>query len=161
MSPPFLSSERLALELESTETVLARIAAMPPADQAEVSPHWLARLRASPKPSPWTHGFAIVERATGTVVGSCGFKGPPDADGVVEIAYALAPEHRGRGYAREAACALTDYALGAGGARCVRAHTRTDNAASVRVLVACGFTFLGEVVDPEDGLVQQWERMGG
>jgi [ribosomal protein S5]-alanine N-acetyltransferase len=158
MPAPFLSTERLALELESTESVLARIAAMPAADQAEVSPEWLARLRASPTPTPWTHGFAIVERATGAVVGSCGFKGPPDADGMVEIAYGLAPEYRGHGYAREAACALTDYALGAGGARCVRAHTRPDNAASVRVLVACGFAFIGEVIEPEDGLVQRWER---
>jgi RimJ/RimL family protein N-acetyltransferase len=154
MSGPFLETERLALLVESTEAVLARIAAMPPADQAEVSPAWLAQLRAAPAPTPWLHGVALVERSTGAVVGSAGFKGPPDAEGVVELAY----EHQGRGYAREAARALTEYALGAGGARCVRAHTRLDNAASARVLVACGFAPVGEVVDPEDGLVQRWER---
>jgi [ribosomal protein S5]-alanine N-acetyltransferase len=153
----FLQTERLTLQLESTETVLERIAAMPPADQAEVSPDWLARLHASPTPTPWTHGFAIVERASGAVVGSCAFKTAPDAEGGVEIAYGLAPEHRGQGYAREAARALSDYALGAGGARYVRAHTRAENVASVRVLIACGFQCLGEVLDPEDGLVQRWE----
>jgi len=158
MSGPFLETERLALLVESTEAVLARIAAMPPADQAEVSPAWLAQLRAAPAPTPWLHGVALVERSTGAAVGSAGFKGPPDAEGVVELAYGLAPEHQGRGYAREAARALTEYALGAGGARCVRAHTRLDNAASARVLVACGFAPVGEVVDPEDGLVQRWER---
>jgi RimJ/RimL family protein N-acetyltransferase len=157
VSEPFLQTERLALVLESTEAVLARIAAMPPADQAEVSPEWLAQLRASPAPSPWTHGFALVERATGAVVGGCAFKGPPDADGAVEIAYGLAPAYRGRGYAREAARALSEFALGAGGARCVRAHTRPDNAASARVLEACGFAPVGEVLDPEDGLVHRWE----
>lgn len=158
MSNPFLLTERLALELESTEAVLARIAAMPPADQAEVSPEWLARLRLAPVPTPWTHGVALVERATGAVVGSAGFKGPPDAEGVVEVAYGLAPAYQGRGYAREAARALSEYALGAGGARCVRAHTRADNAASARVLAACGFTPVGEVFDPDDGLVHRWER---
>ena len=158
MSTPFLQTERLALDLESTEAVLARIAAMAPADRAEVSPAWLAQLRASPAPGPWTHGFAVVERATGAVVGNGGFKGPPDADGVVEIAYGLAPAHRGRGYAREAVRALSDYALGAGGACRVRAHTRPDNAASARVLVVCGFTCLGQVLDPEDGPVLRWER---
>jgi [ribosomal protein S5]-alanine N-acetyltransferase len=164
MNSPFLQTERLTLDLESTEAVLARIAAMPPADQAEVSPEWLARLRASPTPTPWTHGFAIAERATGTVVGSCAFKTAPDANGVVEIAYGLAPEFQGRGYAREAVRALSDYALGPVAARCVRAHTRAENAASLRVLIACGFECLGEVLDPEDGLVQRWElraRRGG
>ena len=160
MNSPLLQTERLTLQLESTEAVLARIAAMPPADQAEVSPDWLARLRASPTPTPWTHGFAIVERATGAVVGSCGFKTAPGADGDVEIAYGIAPEFQGRGYGREAARALSRYALGAGGARYVYAHTRAENLASVRVLTACGFVYLGEVLDPEDGLVQRWELRG-
>jgi RimJ/RimL family protein N-acetyltransferase len=53
---------------------------------------------------------------------------------------------------------LSVWALGAGGARCVRAHTRLDTTASGRVLAACGFAPVGEVVDPEDGLVQRWER---
>ena len=157
MDPPFLQTERLALELEPTEAVLARIAAMSPADRAEVSPEWLARLRAAPTSSPWTHGFILVERATGAGVGSCGFKGPPDADGVVEIAYGLEPAYWGRGYASEAVRVLSRYALGAGVARCVRAHTRPDNAASTRVLDACGFSCLGEVLDPEDGRVSRWE----
>jgi RimJ/RimL family protein N-acetyltransferase len=154
----FLETDRLVLVLESTEAVLARIAALPPADRAEVSPAWLAQLRAAPAPTPWTHGVALVERAAGAVVGSAGFKGPPDADGVAEVAYGLAPAYRGRGYAREAARALSEWALGAGGARGVRAHTRPDNAASARVLAACGFVLTGEVHDPEDGLVQRWER---
>lgn len=158
MDGPFLQTDRLALKLETTAAVLARIAAMSPADRAEVSPEWLAQLRAAPLPTPWTHGVALVERATGAVVGSAGFKGPPDADGVVEIAYGLAPAHRGRGYAREAAGALSEYALRVAGARCVRAHTRPDNTASARVLAACGFAPVGEVLDPEDGLVQRWER---
>lgn len=157
MDSQSLYSERLMLELESTEAVLARIAAMPAADQAEVSPEWLRQLRAAPSPSPWTHGFSLVEQATGTVVGSAGFKGPPDADGVVEIAYGILPEHQRQGFAREAARTLSAFALSQEGVRCLRAHTHADNMASARVLTACGFTCLGEVVDPEDGLVQRWE----
>lgn len=157
MNNPFLQTERLSLILESTDTVLARIAAMPAEYRAEVSPDWLARLRAAPTPSPWTHGVAIVERTTDVAVGSAGFKSPPDAAGVVEIAYAIEPEHQRRGYAREAAQALSQYALTSGGATCVRAHTLADNAASSRVLTACGFTYVGDVVDPDDGLVQRWE----
>ncbi len=151
-----IPTARLRLRLESTDEILARIEAMSPADRAEVSPQWLARMREA-QPSAWTHGFEMIESSTGVVVGSCGFKGPPDADGVVEIAYAVEPEFRRRGYAKEAAAALVAFAFTAG-ARLVRAHTRPDGDASVRVLAACGFEKIGEVIDPEDGLVWRWQR---
>lgn len=155
-TPSFVrETPRLQLVLESTEAVLARIERLSPEDRAEVSPEWLARMRDS-SPSPWTHGFAIVERSSGEMVGSCGFKGPPDDDGMVEIAYGIDTDHRGRGYAKEAAAALVELALDAG-ARLVRAHTRTENEASARVLVSCGLAPVGEVMDPEDGLVRRWE----
>lgn len=157
-TPPLvLETPRTRLVLESTEAVMARIERLPAADRAEVSPDWLARMRAS-SPSPWTHGFAIVERASGAVVGSCAFKGPPDDDSVAEIAYGIDAEHRGRGYAKEAAAALAQFAFDAG-VRVVRAHTKSENGASASVLLSCGFAPLGEVVDPEDGLVMRWELL--
>src|SRR5260221_9563056 len=51
----------------------------------DVSPAWLARLRASSDADPWSHGFAVVHRQSRSVIGSVGFKGPPDEDGMVEI----------------------------------------------------------------------------
>ena len=158
MSTLVIETARLRLELESTESIAARIDAMTPADRAEVSPDWLERMRTS-TPSPWTHGFALVERATGEIVGSCGYTGPVSADGAVELAYGVNPEHRGRGYAKEAAAALVDFALGAG-ARVVRAHTRPADGPSPRVLQSCGFRRVGEIVDPNDGLVWRWELSG-
>jgi RimJ/RimL family protein N-acetyltransferase len=150
-----LDTPRLQLVLDSTEAVLARIDAMSPADRAEVSPAWLDQMRTS-APSAWTHGFTVIERGSNATVGSCGYKGPPDAEGVVEIAYGTEPAYRGRGYAKECAAALVEYALNAG-ARVIRAHTRPENGASPRVLEACGLRLLGEVMDPEDGLVWRWE----
>src|SRR3954466_3403700 len=93
--PLVIETARLQLILDSTEAVLARIEAMSATDRAEVSAEWLARPRAS-APSAWTHGFRAMERATNTAIGSCAFKGPPDADGIVEIAYGIDPAHRGR-----------------------------------------------------------------
>lgn len=150
-----IPTPRLRLVVESTESVRARIDAMSPADRAEVSPDWLARLDSGP-PSPWTHGFAIRTQADDVVVGSCGFKGPPDAGGAVEIAYGVNSEYQGRGFAKEAATALVTYALAAG-AREVYAHTLPERNASTSVLTACGFEKVGEVVDPEDGLVWRWD----
>lgn len=151
-----IQTDRLRLVLETREEVLTRIEAMSPAQRAHVSPVWLARVRASGVTDPWTHGFRVVERASGAVVGSCGFKGPPDAHGVVEIAYGVAPDVEGRGFATEVARALVTYAF-AGGVRRVCAHTVPDNAASARVLAKCGFVQTGRVEDPEDGPVLRWE----
>ena len=97
-----------------------------------------------------------MERGAGAVVGACGYKGPPDSEGTIEIAYGVDPSHQGRGYAKEAAAALIEFALGAG-ARRILAHTQPENGASAHVLAACGFERTGDVVDPEDGLVYRWE----
>src|SRR3954471_10846199 len=145
MNASTIATHRLDLVLESTAAVLAHIDAMSPADRAEVSPEWLARVRVA-VPSPWTHGFAVLERAGGTVVGVCGFKGPPDGDGMVEVAYGIEPAFRGRGYAKETVTALVEFASQAG-ARLVRAHTKPDNGPSNGVLAGCGFVQIGEVVD--------------
>jgi RimJ/RimL family protein N-acetyltransferase len=130
--------------------------AMTPEDRAQVSAEWLAAVRASQFIDPWLHGFFIVHRDTGRTVGSSGFKGPP-ADGVVEIAYGIEPEHQGNGYATEAAEALTNFAF-AQGVRTVRAHTLPESNASTRVLVKCGFRHVGQVIDPDDGPVWRWEK---
>jgi RimJ/RimL family protein N-acetyltransferase len=129
----------------------------------EVSPEWLDRLRATVAwpANPWVYGYGVVHRETNTVVGTAGFKGPPDEDGVVEIAYGIVPSHEGRGLATEVAAALVDFASTSGVVRTVRAHTLPQPNASTRVLTKCGFTFVGEVVDPEDGLVWRWERPSG
>ena len=124
----------------------------------EVSLAWLAQLRESVAADPWVHGFAIVHREDRLVVGTVGFKGPPDEDGAVEIAYGIVPAFQRRGYATEAAEACTAFAFVDGRVRLVRAHTLPTRNASTRVLEKCGFTRTGEVEDPEDGPVWRWER---
>ena len=155
-----LHTPRLRLILQTREEVRAAIAAMSPEHQAQVSPEWLARLDASPDSDPWNRSFGVLHRDSGAVVGSCGFKGPP-ADGMVEIAYAIEPDMQGKGLATEAARALVEFAFGSGDVRLVRAHTLPEANASTRVLAKCGFTHLGEVIDPEDGRVWRFELTAG
>ncbi|HET8713679.1 MAG TPA: GNAT family N-acetyltransferase [Gemmatimonadales bacterium] len=125
--------------------------------KSQVSAQWLAGLRAS-APDPWHHGFFLAERSRGEVIGTAGFKGPPDADGMVEIAYGVVPSVEGRGYATEAAGALVRFAAAEPRVRTIRAHTLPELNASTRVLRKCGFVHTGEVVDPDDGPVWRWER---
>jgi ribosomal-protein-alanine N-acetyltransferase len=145
------------------------IAALTPADglrgfyvSGDVSPVWLEALRnavgQSGGPNPWRHGFFIIEKESGEIVGGAGFKGAPDPAGMVEIAYGVVPSREGRGYATEAARALIHFASNDTRVRTIRAHTRPEANASTRVLAKCGFAHVGPVVDPEDGPVWRWER---
>ena len=133
------------------------IEAMSEHERAQVSPEWLARMRAAQGPDPWAFAFRAVDRGSGSILGTCSFKGPP-VDGVVEIAYGTEPGHEGMGYATEMAQALVDYAAASGEVRVVRAHTLPGAGASRRVLEKCGFEYVGDTVDPEDGTVSRFDR---
>jgi ribosomal-protein-alanine N-acetyltransferase len=152
-----IHTRNLKLVPKTRDQVRADVAALSAADKAQLSPLWLTRLASSAAVDPWVHGYALVERGSDAVVGSCGFKGPP-ADGVVEIAYGVSPEQRNRGYATEAAGALVAYAFRRAEVSVVRAHTLPDASDSQRVLAKCGFERVGEVDDPEDGPVCRFEK---
>ena len=157
----YIQTEHLALVLQTPGEVRSFIEGMSPSEKAELSADWLESVHNATSADPWTHGFVVVSRAGDVVVGRCGFKGPPAADGVVEIAYGVAPDHQGKGYATEVAEALVAHAFRSGRVRVVRAHTLPEPNASTRVLIKCGFRRVGEVVDPEDGLVWRWEKRDG
>ena len=152
-----LQTLRLELAARTPAEMRAAIDRMSPAEKAQLSPDWLALFDAVSAPDPWVLGFVVRDRGTGAVVGQGGFKGPPRA-GAVEIAYGTNPEHRGNGYATETAAALVDYAFTSPAVRIVIAHTLPDSTASQRVLKKCGFTHVGEEIDPEDGLVWRFEK---
>jgi ribosomal-protein-alanine N-acetyltransferase len=124
----------------------------------EVSSLFLARQLAVPGPDIWLHGFGIVLVDDQIVIGLCGYKGPPDKDGAVEIAYGVAPSYQGKGYATQAALELVSRAFSSSQVRLVRAHTLPAHNSSTRVLSKCGFAWRGQVIDPEDGPVWRWER---
>lgn len=124
----------------------------------EVSPEWLAALEGATEADPWRFGFFMIEQATGHAIGSCGFTGPPDDNGSVEIAYGVAHERNNLGLATEAAAALVEFAHADPRVTSVCAHTLPETNPSTRVLTKCGFTFAGEETVPHDGLVWRWER---
>ena len=89
----------------------------------------------------------------------CGFPGPPDTNGLAEIAYGIAPSYQGKGYATEAAMALVDFAKRDPRVKTVCAHTLPEPNASTRILEKCGFKKIGDAVDPENNMpIWRWER---
>jgi ribosomal-protein-alanine N-acetyltransferase len=123
----------------------------------EVSADFLERLNESAAADPWKDGFAVIHITDNIVIGLCSFTGPPGADGMVEIAYGIAPGYQNRGHATDAAQGLINYALASGQVRTIRAHTLPQRNASTRVLTKCGLRLIGEVTHPEDGVVWRWE----
>jgi RimJ/RimL family protein N-acetyltransferase len=107
-------------------------------------------------PAEWG-SFLAVDAGSRAVVGTCGYKGGPDADASVEIAYFTFPSFERRGWATAMAGALVERAARQGAAR-AHAHTLPEPNASTRVLQRAGFAFEGEVDDPEDGRVWRWGR---
>lgn len=128
-----------------------------PGDALVIFPMLVAQLRSAPETVPWNS--TLIERATRTAIGQMGFKGLPDLSGTVELGYGVNPSAWGRGFATEAARALTEWALAQPDVRRVTAECLDTNAGSVRVLEKAGFTRTGERYDEEEGgRLILWER---
>lgn len=93
-----------------------------------------------------THGIVclgIFDKATGAILGSVG-AGEHDDLHEPEIFYALLPKARGKGYAKEAARAVTEWALQRFDLPYIIATTAVDNIASQKVLEHCGYELVDE-----------------
>ncbi len=83
-----------------------------------------------------------------TLIGTCGYKGIPSADGTVEIGYSVLPEYQRKGYATEAAKALVGRAFEHSELSRVIAETYPELTASIRVLEKNGFVLTGNGSEP-------------
>jgi RimJ/RimL family protein N-acetyltransferase len=127
-----------------------------------VEENWLWEIRLDdinrdPRAADWI-AAAVIAEPEGVIVGHGGFHGPPDADGVVEVAYTVAPEHRLRGYARAILAALLARADADPAVTAVRASIRPDNVGSKKVIAGSGFRKVGEQWDAQDGLEDVYLR---
>ena len=123
-----------------------------------VNPEWIEMLQAAEKSDPWTIGFLVIHREHQQVIGTAGFKGPPDQDGTVEIGYGIVSDFENQGHATDAAGLLTKFASNHPEVKRIRAHTLPEWNASTRVLEKNEFQKVDEIEDPEDGMVWRWER---
>ena len=134
--PAIVTTERLLLrELTSADEPFVASMTDSVADAAD----WMRRSFARYARDGFSLWLAI-ERATGEPVGQIGLLAQT-IDGVVEpeVSYHLIARHRGRGFAREGALAVRDWAW-ARGYDHVIALIREDNVASQAVARALGMT---------------------
>jgi [ribosomal protein S5]-alanine N-acetyltransferase len=120
-----------------------------PDDLAGFLPIQLQRMEAEPERRDWMARFMVTH--DGELVGHCGFHGPPNTIGRAEIGYTVFEANRGRGYAKEAAQALVEWAFEQGERR-VYATVSPGNLPSLAVIRRLGFIEVGSQVDEVDGL---------
>lgn len=110
----------------------------------------LDRLAEGPEQAGWWLFFVVLKGEGGkrTLIGSGGYKGPPSADGTVEVGYGIVSDHRRRGYASEVTRGLLTRAFGVPAVERAIAETLPELTPSIGVLTKCGFRLLGEGSEP-------------
>ncbi|MCE6992310.1 GNAT family N-acetyltransferase [Dyadobacter sp. CY323] len=101
--------------------------------------------------------YLIIYVPDNILIGSCGYKGEPDSNGMVEIGYEIVPSHREKGLGFETAKGLVDHAFSHAAVRKVLAHTLAEENASARILEKVGFAQTEDVRDPDEGPLWRWE----
>ena len=89
-----------------------------------------------------THGYApwaVIERASGRLVGHCGLRWMDSLD-IADTIWTMHPDTQGKGYAREAARAALDWGFSAAGLPRIGALIRPDNVRSQAVARGMGMT---------------------
>lgn len=110
----------------------------------------LERLEEAPPAGDWWLQFIVLRDTPEgrTVIGTAGYKGPPDPEGTVEVGYGIVRDRQRRGYASETVRGLLANAFVRAAVRRVIAETYPELAGSIGVLRKCGFRHVGEGSEP-------------
>ena len=127
----------------------------------------ISQLEADPALQPWLMR-AMIDRETRTMIGDIGFHSPPGPEYLqpyspraVEFGFGVFPAYQRRGYAREAAKAMMQWATENHGVTEFIVSISPDNVASQALAAQLGFVRIGSHVDAVDGLEDRLElRLG-
>jgi RimJ/RimL family protein N-acetyltransferase len=113
-------------------------------------PFRIPLVEADPQAAPFLLRLA-VHRVRRVVIGSAGFHGRPDEDGMVEIGLGIAPAERGHGYAQEVLRGMWAWVLTRPEVRTLRYTVGPANAPSQAIIRKLGFEYRGQQIDEKDG----------
>ena len=168
MPPPVLTP-RLELIPGNLELILAEINnrgrleqlldarvpdAWPPENNdASTQAYFLTHLTEDPDAVGWWLWYIVLHQPAGRVlIGGGGFKGRPNAEGVVETGYSVLAEFHNQGYGTEAIAGLVGWAFSHPEVTAVIAETFPSLPASMRLLGKLGFVSAGS--GSEEGSVR-------
>ncbi|WP_421758897.1 GNAT family N-acetyltransferase [Devosia sp.] len=142
------SADALCVHLEVAQPV-----SWPPPFNEDAVRNWFRnQLRADPALAPWLGHYVVCTiDGSETLVGTAGYKGPPDASGMVEIGYSIVPAYHRMGIGTAMVAALVRQAFADVRVKRITAETPVTFTASRGLLEKCGFASVGNRVHPEDG----------
>ncbi|ARS37318.1 GNAT family N-acetyltransferase [Pontibacter actiniarum] len=114
----------------------------PDQEAIETLPKIIRNLKLVQEPTGF-ESWMVVRRSDKTVIGDAGFKGLPNADGEVDIGYAIIEQEHQKGYGLEVAKGLADWACQQPGVKAITAKCLRHNAPSVRILKKLGMQEAG------------------
>ena len=136
---PFASADAEDLYEYARDPRVGPIAGWKPHESLEESREIIKTVFSAP------NTFAVVEKATGKVIGSAGFVGRAHGEGYGpsdEIGYALSPDYWGRGIMPEVVRELIRYGFEDLGLDAIWCTHYAENQRSRRVIEKSGFTFV-------------------
>lgn len=110
---------------------------------------WMLRsLEEVPEMGDWALHYMVTRGGDATVIGTVGYKGPPDEKGKVEIGYSVLEQYQRLGYATEAARGLIETAFADPRVLRLTAETYPHLDASIGVMQRCRLLYRGEAAEP-------------
>ena len=94
--------------------------------------------------------LAIIEKASGNLIGDTGVNPVKGNKNEVEIGYSICKSYTGKGYATEAVEAMSNYIAEKFDPKALYGRVLNGNHASVRVLEKAGYTYINEELCAED-----------
>ena len=147
-------------ELEGREVLSRALGVAVPADwppdlyDDDAVRHTLRRLEQTQNVDPFAFYYFILRPQSGggpqgTLIGAGGFKAPPDANGEVELGYAVVSSYQRRGLASEAVRGMLAFGFANPDVDVISAHTLVGLTPSIGVLDNTGFHYVGVAEDPD------------
>lgn len=99
----------------------------------------LAQGEREPRSQLYCAPWMLVHKEDRAIIGSAGFKAPPDREGELEISYAMGTAYRRQGFMTEAVEAICRWALAQPGISHITAETDLVSYPSQRILERLGF----------------------
>jgi ribosomal-protein-alanine N-acetyltransferase len=115
----------------------------PDLETLDTLPRILINLNKVQSPSGF-ESWMVLDKSTNTLVGDIGFKGIPNERDEIDLGYGIVKSETQKGYAKEAALGLIEWAFKQTEVKAITANCSKDNLASQNILAFLNFKKLRE-----------------
>ncbi|PYF74086.1 GNAT family N-acetyltransferase [Pedobacter nutrimenti] len=115
----------------------------PDLETLDTLPRILKNLNKVQSPSGF-ESWMVIHKSTNILIGDIGFKGSPNEYGEIDLGYGIVQSETQKGYAKEAALGLIEWAFKQAGIKAITANCSKENFTSQKILTFLNFTKIEE-----------------